>query len=54
MADSTMALGINHERGSQVVSKDGRVENQQPPAPNPSTLTPGHDGGESASECGQP
>ena len=53
-ADSTTAPGINHGRGSQVASQDGRVENQQLPAPNASTVTPGHDGGDSASECGQP
>ena len=54
-ADSTMALGINHGRSSQVANQDGRVENQRLPAPNTSeTLTPGHDGGDSASECGQP
>ena len=52
-ADSTMAPGINHGKGSQVTSQDGRVENQQHPAPNTSTLTPGHDGGDSTSECGQ-
>ena len=52
--DSTMAPGINRGRGSQVASQDGRVDNQQLPAQNTSTLTPGHDGGDSASECGQP
>ena len=53
-ADSTMVPGINHGRRSQVASQDGRVEDQQLPAPNTSTLTPGHEGGDSASECGQP
>ena len=49
-----MEPGINHGRSSQVANQDGRVENQQLPVPNTSTVTPGHDGGDSASECGQP
>ena len=53
-ADSTIVPGINHGRRSQVASQDGRVENQQLPAPNTSTPTPGHDGGDLASECSQP
>ena len=44
-ADLTTTPDINHEGGSRAANQDGRIENQQLPTPNASTLTPGHDGG---------
>ena len=46
---STAAPDTNHEGDPRIANQDGRVENQQLPA---STLTPGRDGGNLASECG--
>jgi hypothetical protein len=41
---------INRGEGSRVVNQDRGIEDQQLPAPNASTPTPGHEGGD-ASEC---
>ena len=38
------------EEGSRIASWGGRIENQQLPAPDAPTLTPGHRG-DDASEC---
>ena len=51
--DSTMAPDINRGDGSQTVTQDRRLANQQLPASNPSTSTPGHCEGGNASECGR-
>ena len=47
-----MAPDTNRGGDPQTANQDGRIENQQLPAPNASTPTPGHEGGDS-SECGR-
>jgi hypothetical protein len=42
----------NHGGGSRAANQDSRIEDQQLPVPNASTLTPGHEDG-NASERGQ-
>ena len=39
--DSTTGPDIIHGGGSPMANRDGRIEDQQLPAPNASTLTPG-------------
>jgi len=41
-----IATGINHGGGSQIATQDTKTRDQQVPALNASTLTPGHDSGE--------
>ena len=50
--DSTMAPENNHGGGSRIANQSGRIGDQQLPAPNTSTQTPGHGGGD-ASVCGR-
>ena len=45
-ADLTTTPDTNHGGGSRIAKQDGRNENQQFPAPDVSTLTPGHEGGD--------
>ena len=47
--DPTMEPDTSYREGPRIVNQGGRIENQQRPAPNVSTLTPGH-GGDDASE----
>lgn len=47
-----MVPDTNHGEGSRVANQDRTIEDQQLPAQNAPTLTPGHKGG-SASECGR-
>ena len=49
-ADPAIASGINHGGGSQTVIQDGRIGDQQLPAPGAPTLAPGYEGG-GAGEC---
>ena len=51
--NSTITPGISRGGGSQIATRDGRIEDQRLPTPNTSTLTPGHDGDGLAGECGR-
>jgi len=48
--DSTIALDIDHRRGSQIAHRDGGVEEQQLPAQNAPTPILRHEG-DNTSEC---
>ena len=46
--DLTIAPDTNRAVGSEIVIQDGRIENQQPPAPNAPTPIPEHEGGDAS------
>jgi len=50
--DKASGPDANHGGGSGIVTQDRRTGDQQVPAPNASTPTPGHKSSD-ASECGQ-
>jgi len=50
--DKASCPDANHGGGSGIVTQDWRTGDQQVPAPDASTLTPGHKSSD-ASECGR-